>query len=417
MAIRNYDIGGMLARSGQSIGQQISQGVEGFGKGLGGMLSGVGKGIEARGARIEKEKTAQEVQQLLQQHANNSAQLNAIGQRYASKGNNDIAKLFFDAAKAATDKIGAGKKQGLQEGLIAITRAAQRGIPLEQLQTASSFVIRAGGTQAQIMEAYNAGKGGTGGSSFRQEIFDPVSGTMQQVNFLTDQGGRVVGQQVLGASAGPEKPTITVKEKDGIFYTFENGVPVGEYESRSAAEAAAKDKNKANEAVLKAQRVKLSISDALGMIDRNENVGGWKQLLKVLPDTEARRFENYLTSIKANVGFDQLLTIKDAGSTLGQVSNIENLLLQSTIDSLDGLMSKEDLTQALNKIDAYYTSLITKAKFGPDAELEEWAGSVDWMQPEFARMYEQMGGEIVVNENEGSILVKSPNGETIKLLR
>jgi hypothetical protein len=32
-------------------------------------------------------------------------------------------------------------------------------------------------------------------------------------------------------------------------------------------------------------------------------------------------------------------------------------------------------------------------------------------------MYEQQGGEIVVNENEGTIMVKSPTGEIIKLLR
>jgi len=417
MAIRGYDIGGMLARSGQAQGQQIASGFQQLGQGLGGMFSGITKGLEKQQARRDKRETAQEVQQLLQQYANNPAQLNAMGQKYATEGNSDMAKLFFDAAKMATAKETAGQQRGVQGGLTAITQAAARGVPLADLREGINSVLMQGGTQAQIMEAYEAGRGGKGGSSFRQEIFDPVSGTMQQVNFLTDQAGRVVGQQVLGASAGPEKPTITVKEKDGIFYTFENGVPVGEYESRGAADAAAKEQNKANEAVLKAQRVKLSISDALGMIDRNANVGGWKQLARILPETEAKRFENYLTSIKANVGFDQLLTIKDAGSTLGQVSNIENLLLQSTIDSLDGLMSKEDLTQALNKIDAYYTSLITKAKFGPDAPLEEWAGSVDWLQPEFARMYEQQGGEIVVNENEGTIMVKSPTGEIIKLLR
>jgi hypothetical protein len=373
--------------------------------------------------RKEKEATAQEVQQLLQQYANNPAQLNAMGQKYATEGNSDMAKLFFDAAKQAvtaqekrTTAI-SGRGQG---ELMALANDPAFDLNNQQqragyLGMADSYGVSRQDAMKIALDAQKSKR--EGGASFRQEIFDPTSGTMQQVNFLTDQAGRVVGQQVLGASAGPEKPTITVKEKDGIFYTFENGVPVGEYESRGAADAAAKEKNKANEAILKAQRVKLSISDALGMIDRNENVGGWKQLMKFLPDTEARRFENYLTSIKANVGFDQLLTIKDAGSTLGQVSNIENLLLQSTIDSLDGLMSKEDLTQALNKIDAYYTSLITKSKFGPDAPLEEWAGSVDWMQPEFARMYEQQGGEIVVNENEGTIMVKSPTGEIIKLLR
>jgi len=108
--MRNYDIGGMLARSGESIGQQISQGVDRFGQGIGGLMTGVGKGIEARGARIKKEETAQEVQQLLQQNANNPAQLNSLGQKYASEGKNEMAKLFFDAAKAATGKVeGRGK--------------------------------------------------------------------------------------------------------------------------------------------------------------------------------------------------------------------------------------------------------------------------------------------------------------------
>jgi len=31
-------------------------------------------------------------------------------------------------------------------------------------------------------------------------------------------------------------------------------------------------------------------------------------------------------------------------------------------------------------------------------------------------MYEQSGGEIVVNEQEGTVLVKSPSGEMVKLL-
>lgn len=406
----------VLATAGTNIGQQIGKATEQFGQNIGGMLTDVGRGFSER-------RSSREAQQLLQQYANDPAQLNALGQKYAMEGNDALSKVFFNAAQQAVtaqEKRTSGISSRGKGRLMALANNPQFNIndPKQQagyIGMAEAFEIPLNEAMEIAYEAQKSKQGG--GSSFRQEIFDPTSGTMQQVNFLTDQAGRVVGQQVLGASAGPEKPTITVKEKDGIFYTFENGAPVGEYESRTAADAAAKEKNKANEAILKAQRVKLSISDAIGMIDRNEDVGGWKQLLRILPDTEARRFEGYLNSIRANVGFDQLLTIKDAGSTLGQVSNIENLLLQSTIDSLDGLMSKEDLKQALNKIDAYYTSLITKAKFGPDASLEEWAGSVDWMQPEFARMYEQQGGEIVVNENEGTIMVKSPNGEIIKLLR
>jgi hypothetical protein len=407
--------GRVLASAGINVGQQIGRATEQFGQNVGGMLTDVGRGFSER-------RSAKEAQQLLQQYANDPAQLNALGQKYATEGNDALSKVFFNAATQATatqekrTTAISGRGQGR---LMALANNPQFNINDPKQQSGYLGMAEAFGVPLNdaMKIAYDAQKNKSGGSSFRQEIFDPASGTMQQVNFLTDQSGRVVNQQVLGASAGPEKPTITVKEKDGIFYTFEDGQPKGEYESRAAANAAAKEQNRANEAILKAQRVKLSISDATAMIDRNEDVGGWKQLLRVLPDTEARRFEGYLNSIRANVGFDQLLTIKDAGSTLGQVSNIENLLLQSTIDSLDGLMSKEDLKQALNKIDAYYTSLITKAKFGPDAALEQWAGSVDWMQPEFARMYEQQGGEILVNENEGTISVISPNGESIKLMR
>lgn len=158
MAIRGYDIGGMLARSGQAQGQQIASGFQQFGEGLGGLFSGVTKGLQKRQERKEREETAQEVQQLLQQYANNPAQLNAMGQKYASEGNNEMAKLFFDAAEAAVAKETAGQQRGVQGGLMAITQAASRGVPLESLQEAQRSVIALGGTQAQIMEAYKAGQ-------------------------------------------------------------------------------------------------------------------------------------------------------------------------------------------------------------------------------------------------------------------
>lgn len=407
-------IASMLAQGGAQIGQQIGAPIADFGQGLGGMLT-------ARKEKQREDAAAQEAQNMLQRYASDPAQLNAMGQKYATEGNDALSKVFFDAAKSAVakQKEATTATQGRGKGeLMALANDPSFNINdqrqrAEFLEMADDYSVSRGDAMQIALDARKAAR--EGGSSFRQEVFNPVSGTMESVNFLLNAEGSVVGRQVLGVSKGPEKPTITVKEKDGIFYTFEDGAPVGEYETRGAAEAAAKEQNKANDVILKAQRVQLSISDAIDMIDTKENVGGWRQLMRVLPETESRRFENYLTSIKANVGFDQLLSIKDAGSTLGQVSNIENLLLQSTIDSLDGLMSKQDLKTALNKIDAYYTSLIAKTKFGPDAKLEEWAGSVDWMQPEFVRMYEQQGGEVLVNENEGTILVRSPNGETIKL--
>lgn len=419
-----YNVGGMLASAGQNIGQSIGGGISGIGTGISGMLT--------RRAEKRKAQSAQEqFQQILGAYRNNPNELRAQAQTMVSSTDANLqrlGKMLIEEANriqgvqatAEEKRVAATTGRGKGE-LMALANNPQFDIMDQKQQDGYLRMANAYGVSREdaMTIALEAKKSRTeGGSSFRQEVFDPTSNTMRQVNFLQDSSGRVIGQQVLGASAGPEKPEISIQKEEGIFYIFEDGVPVSEYESRAAAEAAAREKNKANEAILKAQRVQLSIADAQSMLaNADSNVGGWKQLLKILPETEARRFENYLTSIKANVGFDQLLSIKDAGSTLGQVSNIENLLLQSTIDSLDGLMSKEDLMKALNKIDAYYTSLITKAKFGPDAKLKDWAGSVDWTQPEFARMYEQQGGEIIVNESEGTISIKAPNGETIKLLR
>jgi hypothetical protein len=352
---------------------------------------------------------AGEVQQLLQQHAHDPRQLTIIAQKYQSEGNERFAKMFFDAAKAATAKNTAGQQRGIQGGLTAITQAASRGTPLEDLREAQNSVLSLGGSSADIMEAYKAGLE-LGKKPERNTANVPAGGTIVD----TDTGDVIY--QAPFKPTEPKAPKIDIKESEGEFVVFENGVEVRRYDTPAKAGAAAAELKKANGIITKAQGVQLKIDDALGMIDETGFVGGWAGLLKYLPDTEARRFEGLITSVKANVGFDQLLAIKEGGSTLGQVSNIENLLLQSTIDSLDTLTSKEDLKQALNRIDAYYTSLITKTQYGEDAPLKDWAGTVEWTNPEFARMYEQSGGEIVINEQEGTVLVKSPSGEMVKLL-
>jgi hypothetical protein len=88
-------IASMLAQSGQTIGQQIGSPVREFGTGIGGMLT-------ARKEKQREQEAAKESQRLLQQYANNPAQLNALGQKYATEGNDALSKVFFEAAKQAT---------------------------------------------------------------------------------------------------------------------------------------------------------------------------------------------------------------------------------------------------------------------------------------------------------------------------
>lgn len=395
------NVAGMLAQSGQNIGQSIGAPIQKFGEGLGSMLG-------ARQQKQREQEEQNEVKQLLQKYANNPEQLNALGTNAAAEGNDQLSKVFFNAAKMAVDKDAKNATRGVQGGLAAITQAASRGVPLADLREAQGSVLGLGGTNEQIMKAYKDGV--ELGKKPKTEGFTLSPGSIRY-----DAQGNEIARAPFKPEE-PKKPTVSIKESNGEFVVFEDGVEVRRYDTAEKAGLAAAELRKTQNAVRKAQNAQISIADAIEMIDTNQDVGGWKSLLRYLPASDARRFEGLLTSVKANVGFDQLLSIKEAGSTLGQVSNIENLLLQSTIDSLDSLTSKEDLKVALNRIDAYYTSLVTKAQYGEDAPLKDWAGSVNWTQPEFARMYEQSGGEIVVNEQEGTVLVKSPSGEMVKLL-
>ena len=85
----------VLATAGTNIGQQIGRATEQFGQNIGGMLTDVGSGFSER-------RSSREAQQLLQQYANDPAQLNALGQKYATEGNDALSKVFFEAAKQAT---------------------------------------------------------------------------------------------------------------------------------------------------------------------------------------------------------------------------------------------------------------------------------------------------------------------------
>ena len=87
--------GRVLASAGINIGQQIGRATEQLGQNVGGMLTDVGRGFSER-------RSAREAQELLQRYANDPAQLNAMGQKYATEGNDALSKVFFDAAKQAT---------------------------------------------------------------------------------------------------------------------------------------------------------------------------------------------------------------------------------------------------------------------------------------------------------------------------
>ena len=60
--------------------------------------------------------------------------------------------------------------------------------------------------------------------------------------------------------------------------------------------------------------------------------------------------ERALDTIKANIGFGELIRIKESGGTLGALSEMENRLLQAMQGALDPRLKKEDMISALERV-------------------------------------------------------------------
>lgn len=91
-------------------------------------------------AERQRGEQQQEVQQLLQQYANDPEQLNAIGQKFTVQGRTDVAQLFLDAAKTAKAKqmgqLEAGAMQMDQEVAGKRTAADEKLLSSAKIQMA-----------------------------------------------------------------------------------------------------------------------------------------------------------------------------------------------------------------------------------------------------------------------------------------
>jgi hypothetical protein len=91
---------------------------------------------------------------------------------------------------------------------------------------------------------------------------------------------------------------------------------------------------------------------------------GYGSLLKGLPNSDAKKLENNLNTIKANIGFDALQAMREAsptGGALGQVSDFENKLLQATKGTLDQAQS-EQLKENLISMKTLFQNVLEERK-------------------------------------------------------
>lgn len=92
-------------------------------------------------------------------------------------------------------------------------------------------------------------------------------------------------------------------------------------------------------------------------------VTGWQGMLPNMPGGDAANVQARLETLKSQVGFSVLQAMRDAsqtGGALGQVSNIENVLLQNNLAALDQAQSVEAFKKSLQQIIDYADSAQTR---------------------------------------------------------
>jgi len=147
-----------------------------------------------------------------------------------------------------------------------------------------------------------------------------------------------------------------------------------------ASMAEEKQKESDRQRLVSATNVIDSIDKALGIINPKAEDGGLSiggeinkflatgaagQATENIQSSPAGDLKNYIDSIKANLGFEQLQKMRDAsptGGALGQVTERELAFLQSTIAMLNPGMKAETLAQNLQKIKDSYNLVIDNIK-------------------------------------------------------
>lgn len=150
-----------------------------------------------------------------------------------------------------------------------------------------------------------------------------------------------------------------------------------------------------------------TIDDALAKISPWST--GYGSYLSGLPNTDAGELRNFLDTVKANVGFDKLQSMREnspTGGALGQVSDMENRLLQAVNGALDPKQSKQ-LAANLAVIKELYPKVLAEkeAAFMHDyGEFEGYAGQAPAIPPMSGKkvkiVHPQTGEQFEIDESD-----------------
>jgi hypothetical protein len=116
---------------------------------------------------------------------------------------------------------------------------------------------------------------------------------------------------------------------------------------------------------------------------------GYGSLLSSVPESDARNLAAALTTVKANLGFQELQKMREmspTGGALGQVAVQELVALQSTIESLEQGQSPDQLKANLAAVDKHLSNWSDAMQKAYEAEygtpginpLEQGGKTIKW---------------------------------------
>jgi len=107
-----------------------------------------------------------------------------------------------------------------------------------------------------------------------------------------------------------------------------------------------------------------------------------------------------MNTIKANIGFQQLMELKEAKTSLGQVAIIELIALQNSIKALDSSMSEEAVKKNIKDVIRHYYRSIDRIMSGKPEESpaarrqrESLIKGIEFNPEQFDKALALMGGE------------------------
>lgn len=397
----NATIAGMLASSGQNIGSTIGGGLAGIGKSVGGML-------QSRADAKNKAEQQSVIEKELQQYANDPAQLNALGQKYQAQGKADVAKAFYEAAKQATSRRTA-KVSALETAGQDIQKEAQRKRAVQ--------VARQKGDQ-DALTALNANaldpveylKGLTGGKKDLVNV--PAGGAL-----VDPKTGEEVYRAPFKPEAGTKRGIKTVERDDGSIVVIDD--QSGDVVQTIPAPGKGTGDQEASLQLI--QQTTQLLSDITDLKDIGVTESGFiGGVSSSVPGMPAYDREKQLLTLRANLGFEQINQMKKlaaesgaSGTGLGQISNIEFMSLQSTIDAIYPGMTKDAQIEALGNIEKHLT-VIQKLASGVAS-----VDAIDWQRPEYkARGYHkdpETGTVFYAPDGREGTVYKLVDGKFVKM--